>query len=280
MARFTLDQYPSKGRRPGRQHPHVSVICDVADLYAGALRGNGIHTPDDLDRFLENRPVSVVEEGILRDALERRSGCARTYDGHILTPQALATLFGPGTLLSRILMADGRVLDQGTDVRFAQGSLRDAMLVRDMGCRFPRATRPPTLPLRLGPAPPLHVHDRETAGRAPLPPRSARPDDAPPIGRHDPAITLARPDERTTTDIHQRTVDDHEPSTPTAVALRDLVVTRHDADGYPTTAAHGHTEVHLSWDRTPPDQRADEIARIHARIRVLRSTPPHDPLAA
>jgi hypothetical protein len=137
LSRFALDQYPSRGRRPARQHPHLTAIIDLGDLCAGSLRGHGIRTPDDLERFLGSRSVSVVEEGFMRHALAHRAGTAHTYDGHLLTPAALATLFGPGTLVARVLMADGRVLDHGTDVRFAQGAMRDAMVVRDMGCRFP-----------------------------------------------------------------------------------------------------------------------------------------------
>jgi hypothetical protein len=324
MARFVLDHHPSKGRRPGRQHPHVSVIIDLGDLYAASLRGHGIRTADDLDQFLEQRSVSIIEEGFLRHALAHRPGSPHTYDGHHLTPAALATLFGPGTLLSRLVMAEGRVLDQGTDVRFARGSLRDAMLTRDIRCRFPGCDAPTAWTdghhiTRFGPDGPtaltnlvalcashhgtVHrngwtttIHDDTTI-------TFHRPDGTtitspPPRATRPPALPLhlpgRAPDAAEGADILMQVDRSIEPVSPThddhapdldrhrtaAVELRDLVITAVDPDGHPLTAVHGDSEVHLRWDHTPPDQRADELARIRERIRDLRPIPPTDPLAA
>jgi hypothetical protein len=298
MARFVLDQYPSKGRRPGRQHPHVSVIIDLGDLCAGSLRGHGIRTADDLDQFLEQRSVSVIEEGFLRHALAHRSGSPHTYDGHHLTPAALATLFGPGTLISRLVMAEGRVLDQGTDVRFAHGSLRDAMLTRDIRCRFPGCDAPTAWTdghhiTRFGPDGPtaltnlvslcsshhgtVHrngwtttVHDDATitfhrpdgSAITSPPPRATRP----------PALPLHPPDRRSE-------AAEPGPGARPSVDLGRLVITRHDDDSYPTRATHGDSEVHLSWDHTPPAERDGIVARIRARLHQPQP-PPADATAA
>ncbi|MCU0310618.1 MAG: HNH endonuclease [Acidimicrobiales bacterium] len=137
MARFTLDHYAAKGDRPGRQHPHLLAVMDLPDLYAAMLRGLGIHTAADLELFCALRPTSVVEEGLLRHALAEATGAATTFDGHRLPAAAVREIFGTGTTIERLLTAEGRVLDHGRAVRLADAPLRDALLVRDQGCRFP-----------------------------------------------------------------------------------------------------------------------------------------------
>ena len=141
LARYALDHHRTGGR-PGRQHPHVSAVVDLPELWAGVLWGLGVRTDADLDRFLAWRPVSVLEEGFLRHALASAPGAGTTVDGHRLTAEALTTVFGPGTTIERIVTAEGRVLDHGRAVRLVTDSLRDAMLVRDMGCRFPGCDAP------------------------------------------------------------------------------------------------------------------------------------------
>jgi hypothetical protein len=91
-------------------------------------------------RFVRIRPVSAIEEGFLRDALEHATGRATTLDGHTLTPEAITTIFGAGSTLERVLLTEGRILDHGRHVRLITGPLRDAMVVRDIGCRFPSPT--------------------------------------------------------------------------------------------------------------------------------------------
>ena len=141
LARYALDHHRTGGR-PGRQHPHVSAVIDLPELWAGVLWGLGIRTEADLDRFLAWRPVSVLEEGFLRHALAGTPGAGATVDGHRFTAEALTTVFGPGTTIERIVTAEGRVLDHGRAVRLVTDSLRDAMLVRDLGCRFPGCDAP------------------------------------------------------------------------------------------------------------------------------------------
>jgi hypothetical protein len=299
MARFVLDQYPANGRRPGRQHPHLSAVIDLGHLCAGSLRGHGIHTADDLERFLGSRSVSVVEEGFLRHALARCAGTAHTYDGHHLTPAALATLFGPGTLISRILVAEGRVLDHGTDVRFAQGAIRDAMLIRDVCCRFPGCDAPVAWLdghhlTRFGPDGPtaltnlvalcashhgtVHLNGWSTTTHDDGTITFHRPDGStltspPPRATPPPALLLHPPSPQPET-------REREPDAPVTIDLRELEITRVDRDGLPTTATHGDAEVHLTWDHTPPAERDADLARIRARVDALGRRPPTDPLAA
>ena len=139
LARYALDHHGTGGR-PGRQHPHVSAVVDLPELWAGVLWGLGIRTEADLARFLTWRPVSVLEEGFLRHALAVVPGAGATVDGHRITAEALTTVFGPGTTIERIVTAEGRVLDHGRAVRLVTDSLRDAMLVRDLGVASPAAT--------------------------------------------------------------------------------------------------------------------------------------------
>ncbi len=137
MARFVLDHFASKSDRPGRQHPHLLAVIDLPDLYAAMLHGLGLRTAADLDLFLALRDTSIVEEGLMRHALAAGTGAATTLDGHRLPPAAVREIFGAGTTIERVLTANGRILDHGRKVRLADAPLRDALMVRDQGCRFP-----------------------------------------------------------------------------------------------------------------------------------------------
>jgi hypothetical protein len=142
VVRFFCDHYAELGSRPGRQHPHVAVTIDPDALIAGALRGLGISTVEDLERLLAARDVGVFEEALFRDALAHAAGSPVDHDRRPLTAASLARLFTEGTLLHRLLMADGQIIDRGRDLRLASPSLRDAMVVRDRGCRFPHCDAP------------------------------------------------------------------------------------------------------------------------------------------
>ncbi|MCU0309756.1 MAG: HNH endonuclease [Acidimicrobiales bacterium] len=137
MTRFVLDHHDSRGQRPGRQHPHVVAVMDLPDLYAAMLAALGVRTAADLDLLLAARPTSLVEEALLRHALVASTGAATAPDGHRLPPAAVRELFGDGTTIERLVTARGRVLDHGRRIRLADGALRDALVVRDQGCRFP-----------------------------------------------------------------------------------------------------------------------------------------------
>ncbi len=115
---------------------------DADDLIAASLRGLGITSAADLDRFLAARAVTVFEEGLYRDALAHAAGSPVDHDGHPLTAASLARLFTEGTLVHRLLLADGQVVDRGRSLRLASPNLRDAMITRDRGCRFPHCDAP------------------------------------------------------------------------------------------------------------------------------------------
>jgi len=70
------------------------------------------------------------------------AGTPTTHDHHPLSARSLATLFTDGTLLHRLLIADGQIIDRGRSLRLVSPNLRDAMVVRDHGCRFPNCDAP------------------------------------------------------------------------------------------------------------------------------------------
>jgi len=127
-------------RRRARNHPHLNLTVDLPGLYKAILAGRGVHTADQLEVFLAARSVSLLEEAVIRHALATSTGRPTTVDGHTLPPAVVTTIFGTGSTISRVLMADGEVLDHGRRVRCATGPLRDAVLIRDTGCRFPTST--------------------------------------------------------------------------------------------------------------------------------------------
>jgi len=140
ICQFFLDHHTERANTRARNHPHLNVVLDVADLYKAILFGLGVHTSDDLQRFLQVTHLTVLEEAIVRDALAHATGKAVTPYGHRLSPAAITTIFGTGSTMARVLMADGQILDHGRQVRLVTGPLRDAMLIRDQGCRFPNPT--------------------------------------------------------------------------------------------------------------------------------------------
>jgi hypothetical protein len=318
MARFALDHHPTRRRRHARRHPHVDVTIDVLDLQADMLHGLGIRTVHDLERFLEWRPVSAVEEGLLRTALDVGTGRPRTRDGHRLTPEAITTIFGTGTLLSRLLLADGQVLDQGRDVRFVQANLRDAMLVRDMGCRFPGCDAPVAWidghhirpwerggPTSLANAVALcashhgmvHRTGWSTSVADDGTMRFVRPDgrtltSPPPRARRVPRLPLHRPDGPATLRIPDVIGHDDEapeaaptqaapgetPAAPAAATEPSWRVTRRQEDGLPVDGTAGHHRFRIEWDTRTPAERRSERETTCRRLVHLHRPP--DPVAA
>jgi hypothetical protein len=140
---FYLDHHTERSNARARNHPHLHVVTDIADLYRSILWGLGVHTAGDLERLLAVRPVPILEEAIMRDALAHATGRPHTPDGLLLSPAAITTILGAGSTIARVLTADGVVLDHGRHVRLATGPLRDAMLIRDHHCRWPTPTGQP-----------------------------------------------------------------------------------------------------------------------------------------
>ena len=103
ICRFALAHREGAGPS-GRFLPHVSLIVDAAQL-AGAVAG------------------------------DHRAG-AVTTDGAVLTATAAATL-SCDSVVQRVLMADGVLLDMGREVRTATSAQRRAVIARDRHCRAP-----------------------------------------------------------------------------------------------------------------------------------------------
>ncbi|MCD9623913.1 HNH endonuclease signature motif containing protein [Rhabdothermincola salaria] len=142
MARFFLDHHPSEGTRPGRQHPHILVTVDLDGLAAGVLWGAGITTAEQLGAWCALHGYGAATRAFLTHALARGSTALRTIEGRSLTPEVVNDLFGEGTTLARLLLAQGQVIDHGRSIRLATPTLRDAILARDGTCRFPGCDAP------------------------------------------------------------------------------------------------------------------------------------------
>ena len=287
LCRFGLDHHARRGRR-SRQHPHLAVVIELPDLYRAVLWGCGVRTAEDLDAFLEWRAVSAVEEALIRHAFAHGSGQARTVDGHPLTPNAVTELFGAGTTMERLLTADGRILEHGRAIRLATDSLRDAMVIRDRGCRFPGCDSPAAW------IDAHHVHQWDSGGPTDLDNLMAlcaghhgvvhrrqwsmavRPDGTAVFTRPDgttlasppPAVTQARPTPaplRAPEPVESRLAS----TGPPGPATRPLTVTTVDRSGRATTGTRGPATYVTTWDDTPPDQRCAEVTLARRRAHAL-----------
>ena len=289
LCRFGLDHHDRRGRR-SRQHPHLAVVIELPDLYRAVLWGCGVRTAEDLDAFLEWRAVSAVEEALIRHAFAHGSGQARTVDGHPLTPNAVTGLFGAGTTMERLLTADGRILEHGRAIRLATDSLRDAMVIRDRGCRFPGCDSPAAW------IDAHHVHQWDSGGPTDLDNLMAlcaghhgvvhrrqwsmavRPDGTAVFTRPD-GTTLASPPPAVTRPdrLPLHSVPPNPSSRaastgstgPPGPATQPLTVTTVDRRGRPTTGTRGPACFVTTWDDTPPDRRRAEIAVARRRAHDL-----------
>lgn len=304
LCTFALDHHGRRGRR-GRQHPHVTVVLDLPDLYRAVLDGLGVRTADDLEAFFEWRVVSAVEEAFIRHAFAHRTGCAETVDGHPLTPEAVTAIFGAGSTMARVLTADSRVLDHGRSVRLATDSLRDAMLLRDRGCRFPGCDSPATW------IDAHHLRHWDHGGPTDLDNLAAlcsghhgvvhrhgwsveiRPDTTAVFTRPDGTTLSSPPPRATPTDrlpLHPPRsapgptggpsgrgspgpAPGIPPGPPTPVT-HPLWVLTVDAQGRPTSGTRGPATFSTTWDDTPPAERDAADTGIRRRVRDLAAVGP------
>ena len=119
----------------GRFVPHVSLIVDIAELRASALRGAGVRSQAGLERVAAARGWSAAERSWFTDALHRH-GNAVNADGSELNATAVATLTCD-SVVQRVLMAGSKVLNLGREVRTATAAQRRAIVARDRHCRAP-----------------------------------------------------------------------------------------------------------------------------------------------
>jgi len=134
VCRFALAHRQGAGES-GRFVPHVSLVVDVAELRASALRGAGVRTPADLDTVATARGWSGAERAWFADALHRH-GTGVTIEGTELAASAVS-LLTCDSVVQRVLMAGSKVLDLGREVRTATAAQRRAIIARDRHCRAP-----------------------------------------------------------------------------------------------------------------------------------------------
>ena len=134
VCKFALSHRDGAGES-GRFVPHVSLIVDIAELRASALRGAGVRSQAGLERVAEARGWSAAERSWFTDALHRH-GDAVSADGSELDATAVATLTCD-SVVQRVLMAGSKVLNLGREVRTATAAQRRAIVARDRHCRAP-----------------------------------------------------------------------------------------------------------------------------------------------
>ena len=134
ICRFALS-HREGASESGRFVPHVSLVVDVNELRASALRGAGVCTHAGLEELAETKNWSAAERAWFTDALHRH-GSGVTYEGDLLEATAVSTLTCD-SVVQRILVAGSKVLEMGREVRTATPSQRRAIIARDRHCRAP-----------------------------------------------------------------------------------------------------------------------------------------------
>jgi hypothetical protein len=119
----------------GRFLPHVSLVVDVAELRAAALRGAGISTASDLDRVAGSNSWTAAERAWFTEALDHH-GDAVTFDGTELDAPGVSML-SCDSVVQRVLMQGSKVLNLGREVRTATSAQRRVIITRDRHCRAP-----------------------------------------------------------------------------------------------------------------------------------------------
>jgi len=134
MAKFALD-HREGGAESGRFVPHVSLVIDVTELRAAALRGAGVHSVADVQRRSIERGWSGAETAWFTEALAHH-GDGVTAEGQLLDAAAISALTCD-SVVQRVMMSGSRVLDLGREVRTARHWQRRAVITRDRHCRAP-----------------------------------------------------------------------------------------------------------------------------------------------
>ena len=124
-----------------RMLPHVSLIIDINELRASALRGAEISNHNDLDACAETHGWSAAEHAWFTDTLNQhlqhhRHGTAATYNHTELDAHAIS-LLTCDSVVQKILTADNQPLNMGREVRTATIPQRRAIIARDKHCRAP-----------------------------------------------------------------------------------------------------------------------------------------------
>ncbi|CAB5078362.1 MAG: DUF222 domain-containing protein [Actinobacteria bacterium] len=141
LCAFYLDNHQRHGDA-GRQRPNVSVVIDLPTMWSLSLRGAGIRTREELDSYLERHRAGPIERAWFVESFTNVFGTATTLDGRVLSA-AMSRVFTCDSVMSRLITAGGRVLNHGRSVREFTSSQRQAVFVRDQGCRYPGCTAGP-----------------------------------------------------------------------------------------------------------------------------------------
>ena len=134
VCRFALAHRDGAGES-GRFVPHVSLVVDVNELRASALRGVGVRSHADLAELSNEKGWSAVEHAWFTDALGRH-GVGVTSEGSELDATAVR-LLTCDSVVQRVMVAGSRVLNMGREVRTATSVQRRAIIARDRHCRAP-----------------------------------------------------------------------------------------------------------------------------------------------
>src|SRR5690606_37874230 len=82
-----------------RRTERLTLTADVTALYRAWLRGAGVTTADDLERFLDARPVlGELDRGLFLDAFDGTTLVASTLDGRPVTDGLLASVAAGGAM--------------------------------------------------------------------------------------------------------------------------------------------------------------------------------------
>ena len=134
MAKAALDHHDGPGDS-SRFQPHVSLIVDITEARAAALRGAGITTLSDLNRIAATNGWNNIERAWFTEALAHH-GQAITSDAMLLNSAALNVL-SCDSVIQRVLTTESKVLNLGREVRSATAAQRKAVIARDRHCRAP-----------------------------------------------------------------------------------------------------------------------------------------------
>ncbi len=140
IARFYNENH-AKGTRNRRQ-ARLTVVAEIIAMYRAALRGAGVVTAEQLERFLAERPnLGAVERGLFLEAFDGKGGTAHTLDGNPIS-DGLLSCISSGGVLERLLTAESRILDMGRSVRTFTEAQHRAAAARDQGCRRAGCDKP------------------------------------------------------------------------------------------------------------------------------------------
>lgn len=117
--------------------PDTAVSADVASAAPGSASHAGA-----APQHGANRPQLSIT--VAFDPLRRELGIGTLDTGEALSPATVRRLACDAAILPVICDSVGQPLDLGRTRRLYKGAARQALVLRDRGCAFPRCDRPPS----------------------------------------------------------------------------------------------------------------------------------------